>query len=171
MTSHPHNGTPGFGPGPNGSPGPIHGMPQPMQQPMPGQQPGLQPAGPALLKDGVSTGPTVASDDAPWVVGTRLAPGERVKRAYGWGIAALALTLLHLIVAGIGYGAMLGQSDPQMFQAIMPWWGICSLALLASIVGCFVKRGALNIIGGVVATLTIVVSNPALPLALLSLVL
>ncbi|MGO3878856.1 MAG: hypothetical protein ACTJHM_06960 [Agrococcus casei] len=168
MTLHPQNGTPGFVPGLNGSPGAAPGQPQPM--PRPGMQPGMQPAGPALLKDGVSSGPTAGSDDVPWVVGTRLAPDQKVRKSIVWGIAAMALTLLHLIVAGIGYGAMVNQGDPQVFFSIMPWWGICTLALLASIVGCFVKRGALNIIAGVIATLTIVISNPALPLALIVLV-
>ena len=124
---------------------------------------------PQLLKGGASSGRTDTTDDAPWVVGTRLAPGQRIRRSMLWGWIALALTALHILMAAIGYGSVAVSADAAVFQAVLPWWGICTLLLLAGTVACFIRRGTFNIVIGVVALLTLVVSNPVLPISMIAL--
>lgn len=152
------------GPASNPAPGIPNGAPA---APGPGQPfvGGL----PELQKGGVSSGRTDTADDAPWVVGTRLAPGQRIRRSTMWGWIALGLTVLHVLLAVIGYGTVAVNADPAVFQAVLPWWGICTLLLLAATVACFIRRGTFNIVIGVVALLTLVVSNPVLPISLIAL--
>lgn len=104
----------------------------------------------------------------PWIVSTRLAPGQRIRRSVLWGIITYVMTALHLIMAVVGYGSI-ASTEPTMFFATLPWWGICSLGLLAGVVGSFVKRGTFNIVAAVIGLLTLVITNPVIPISIVAL--
>ena len=144
-------------------------MHQAGQQPPPQPQPqqGRYPLHPSLQAGGYSFGSQQLADDVPWIVGTRLAPGQQIKRSVLWGVIALSLTALHLIAAAVGL-MQLVMVDPFGFRATLPVWGVLSLLLLASIIMCFIKRGTFNIVSGSIAAFTLVVSNPVIPLGFIA---
>lgn len=116
-----------------------------------------------FLGRGYSRGDRGAEDDVPWVIGTRLAPGEKLKRGFLWAIVCGVLALLHLIAAVVGYGSVFSMNG-DAFILLLPFWGILSLLLLASIIVCLVRRGGWNIAAAVSGAFVLVFTNPVLPL-------
>ena len=124
----------------------------------------------ALLSDGASAGPQQDAQDVPWIVGTRLRPGEEIKRSTLWGIMTAVAAGLHLLIAAVGMFQMIFLSI-DAFYAILPFWGILSLLVLAGVIMCFVQRGSFNRWMAIIAAGTLVISNPVGPMAIVEMIL
>lgn len=120
-----------------------------------------------LHAGGSSSGSQDFSEDVPWIIGTRLAPGQKIKRSALWGVIGLVIAGLHLAAAAIGL-LQIVMLDPFAFRATLPFWGVLSLLLLASVIMCFIKRGTFNIVVGSIGAFTLVVSNPVIPLGFIA---
>lgn len=133
--------------------------------PFAGQPPHEQyPLGAELHADGTSSGPQADKEDVPWIVDTRLRPGEQIQRSTLWGLLTAVAAGLHLLIAAVGVVQAV-VVDVHAFFAILPFWGILSLVVLAGVILCFLKRGSFNRWMAIIAAGTLVVSNPILPMA------
>lgn len=124
----------------------------------------------ALLSDGASAGPQQDAEDVPWIVGTRLRPGEQITRSTLWGIMTAVAAGLHLLIAAVGMFQVIFGSIGA-FYGLLPFWGILSLLVLAGIIMCFVKRGSFNRWMAIIAAGTLVISNPVGPMAIVEMIL
>lgn len=130
---------------------------------------GQYPLNASLNADGTSAGPQQDSTDVPWVVQTRLHPGQQIQRSNIWGILTAVAAGIHLLVAAIGVMQAV-VVDIHAFVALLPYWGILTLLVLAGVIMCFVKRGSFNRWMAIISAGTLIVSNPVLPLAVVMMI-
>lgn len=161
-TSNPLHGSVPQAPGPQGS------IPHPGQQ-YPHGYPLVNPgSAPRQPNPGIGRRreePPVPQNavDVPWVLETRLRPGEQVQSSNTWGIATAAVAGLNLVIALFGL-VLAFASGPDAFVGLLPFWGILTLMVVVGIILCFVKRGKFNRWIAIISACSLVLSNPIVPL-------
>lgn len=103
--------------------------------------------------------------EMPWVIETRLAPGQKLRRNPVWGIVALVASLIGGLMFIIAMGAAFAGGG-QLFVWMLPVWGIVALTAAAFTIAAFVRRGTLNVTFGAIAAAVLVLTNPVLALVI-----
>lgn len=103
----------------------------------------------------------MTTTEMPWVVETRLAPGQKLKRNPAWGIIAIVVAVVNVVAFLAGQWSA-PQGDGSLFLIGLPIWGIITLAGLGFGFAAIVKRGVLNVTLGAVGMGVVVLTNPVL---------
>lgn len=105
----------------------------------------------------------MTATEMPWVVETRLAPGQQPRRntVFGWIAAGLALLGGAIFLASMG---MLFAGFAGLIVTGLPFWGILTLGTVGCAVSALVRRGRLNTILGIGSLALLVLTNPLIPL-------
>ncbi len=107
----------------------------------------------------------MTTTEMPWVIESRLAPGQQRKRSVVFGVIAAVGAAIGALIFLVSMGMII--VTPQLAGLVimgLPVWGVLTLGTVGCGVAALVRRGRVNVILGAGSLALVVLTNPLLPL-------